>query len=676
MREPQLRNGAQLMNSKAAFRLKHLPALLALALFLLAPVSARADTLSDLYGTAYDRSEVIEAGEADDPNTEPGEPSDNGAQVYSLDDSSGIALYSEQVQSISPRYVSSEMLYFCKWESGQNYDQGLSWGDGYHAMGYFQFDNRYDLGSFLRAVYTYNPSKYSSLAVIGNRYGWDVSGATRSSESFTQLGSDLNQAWHGAYAADPSEFSALQNDWAYTQYYDGSTGIRGSLRAMGIDIDNRSDSVKSLVWGMANLFGQGGGSGYVARGFYYGANWFIKNSGVNDSMDDATFVSVLCDYVIDNVARRYSGQPEYWQGWQNRYRDEKSHYLSVIQRWVFENDSWYLVNAASGIKATGWAYVRGTWYYLDPNSGAMRTGWVLVDGSWYWLDSSGAMKTGWLLIGGTWYWLNSSGAMATGWQAIGSSWYWFNSSGAMTASRTLIDGLWSDFAGGGSWTGYASGWDARDGATYWLEDGSRATGWRHIDDNWYWFDQNGKAAKNTTVGFGSSTYAFDVNGCMAESGWCYADGSWYLASSSGALLNGWQRIGGAWYMLDRSSYAMHTGWYLNGNAWYHLSSSGAMDTGWFLDGRTWYWLDPSVGDMRTGWQCISGTWYYLSPNGGAMQTGWLLDGNTWYYLDGNGAMQASRWIGNYYLLGSGAMARSQWIGPYYVDANGCWLPGA
>ena len=664
------------MKTRAAFaRTGFIPLVFAFALVAM-PTVTRADTISDLYGTEYDRETVIEAGEYDDVEVDSDNTSNSTVAPYSLDDNSGIATYSERIRSVSPRYVSSEMLYFCKWESGQNYDQGLSWGDGYHAMGYFQFDNRYDLGPFLQAAYSYNPSKYSSLAIIGSRYGWDVSGATRSDGSFTQLGNDLNQAWHSAYAADPSEFSALQNDWAYTQYYDGSTGIRGSLRAMGIDIDNRSDSVKSLVWGMANLFGQGGGSTYVSRGLYYGANWFIKNSGVNGAMDDGQFVETLCDYVINNVARRYPSQPEYWQGWQNRYCDEKAHYLSVIRHWVYEDGIWYLETVSGHVRTKGWAYVNDSWYYLDPNSGAMRTGWVLVDGSWYWLDSSGAMKTGWLLLGGTWYWLNSSGAMVTGWQAIGNSWYWFNSTGAMTASRTLIDGLWSDFASGGSWKGYASGWDTRDGSSYWLENGSRATGWRQISGSWYWFDQNGRMAKNKTVSLGSLIYAFDTDGRMGEDGWCYANGNWYLASSSGTLLNGWQWVGGTWYMLDKSSYAMHTGWYLNGSAWYHLSSSGSMDRGWFLDGNTWYWLDPSVGDMRTGWQYIGGTWYYLSPNGGAMRTGWLLDGNTWYYLDGSGAMQTSRWVGNYYLLGSGAMARSQWIGPYYVDANGCWVPGA
>lgn len=646
---------------------------LVLAALLLTPMPAHADTLFDLYGTAYDRSSVLEAGEGSSQADL--DVADEGIQLLSLDDDSEIETHSTRARTVSPRYVSQEMLYFCKWESGQNYDHGLSYGDGYHALGYFQFDNRHDLGSFLQAVYNYNPSKYSCLSLIGTRYRWNVSGDTRSNGTFTQLGNDLNQTWHAAYAADPDEFSALQNDWAYTQYYDGSAGIRGSLQAMGIDIDNRSDSVKSLVWGMSNLFGQGGGRSYIEMGYYYGANWFIKNSGVNQSMDDAQFVETLCDFVIDNVAKRYSGQPEYWQGWQNRYRDEKAHYLSVMRRWVYEGGNWYLETVSGGVRTKGWANLNGSWYYLDPSSGAMRTGWVLINGSWYWLGSSGVMQTGWLKLGSTWYWLNDSGAMQTGWQTIGGAWYWFDrSSGAMAASRALTDSLWSDFSSSGAWLGYSSGWDDRDGFLYWLENGSRATGWRRINGNWYWFDQDGKAAKNKTVALGSSTYAFDSNGKMGVSGWCFADGSWYLASGSGALVSGWQKIGGAWYWLDGSSYAMQTGWCPINGYWYHLSPSGAMDTGWLLDGSTWYYLNGN-GVMQTGWCYIGESWYHLSSSG-AMNSGWLLDGDTWYYLSESGAMLRSRWVGNYYLLNSGAMAKNQWIDGYYVDDSGYWVPGA
>lgn len=252
--------------------------------------------------------------------------------------------------NLQPMSFSSEMLYFCKYESSCNYDQGLSSGDGYHAMGYFQFDNRYGLGSFLKAAYNYNPSTYSALKVIGDRYGWNVTGATRSNGAFTQLGNDLNAAWHAAYKANPTEFSNLQNGWAYIDSYNGSLGARGCLKAFGINLDNRPDCIKGLCWGMVNLFGAGGGASYINNGNYYGANWFFKNSGINDSMSDEVFVTTLCDYVVNNVAKRYPKQSIYWTGWQNRYKSEKADCLGYLSSNVFTIDvSEKLPNASAGM---------------------------------------------------------------------------------------------------------------------------------------------------------------------------------------------------------------------------------------------------------------------------------------------------------------------------------------
>ena len=265
--------------------------------------------------------------------------------------------------NLQPMTFSSEMLYFCKYESSCNYDQGLSSGDGYHAMGYFQFDNRYGLGSFLKAAYNYNPSTYSALKVIGDRYGWDVTGATRSNGVFTQLGNDLNTAWHAAYKANPTEFSNLQNGWAYIDSYNGTLGARGCLKAFGINLDNRPDCIKGLCWGMVNLFGAGGGASYINNGNYYGANWFFKNSGINDSMSDETFVTTLCDYVVNNVAKRYPKQSIYWTGWQNRYKSEKADCLKYLQAGNYIAPSPKNVTAA----ASGSGEVTLSW---DPVDGA------------------------------------------------------------------------------------------------------------------------------------------------------------------------------------------------------------------------------------------------------------------------------------------------------------------
>lgn len=411
-------------------------------------------------------------------------------------DTNEIELYSNG-SSVSPMTFSDEMLYFCKYESSCNYDQGLSSGDGYHAMGYFQFDNRYGLGSFLKAVYQYNPSKYKALKVIGDRYGWDVTGATRSNNTFTRLGNDLNTAWHAAYKADPDEFSRLQNGWAYTEYYSGSLGARGCLGAFGINLDNRPDCIKGLCWGMVNLFGAGGGASYIKNGNYYGANWFFKYSGINESMSDETLIVTLCDFVVNNVSKRYPKQQIYWKGWQNRYRSEKEDCLSYlnVDRWINSGGQWWYRHADGSYTRNDWECINGYWYYFD-SSGWMQTGWLNLDNSQYWLNGSGAMATGWQKIGGSWYYFNGSGVMQTGWLKLSNSTYYLNGSGAML------------------------------------------TGWQLINGNWYYM--NGSGAMLT--------------------GWQWVGSAWYYLNGSGAMLTGWQSIGGKWYYLDGSG-AMKTGWY-------------------------------------------------------------------------------------------------------------------
>ena len=305
------------------------------SVFVVAAVScpswAHADTLSDLYGCQYDRTSVF-VGEDDSGDSYQSSESEMADET---DD--GIAAYS--IPSVSPRDISGEMLYFCTGESGQNYDQGLSWGDGYNAMGFYQFDRGTDLGRFLQAVYNYNPSTYSCLNVIGSKYNWALSdkqaGPTRANGDFTQLGKDLNDAWHACYKANPTEFSQLQNGWAYDNYYVPAANY---MRSRGIPIDDRCDSVKSLCWGMSNLFGTGGWRKFVGgwtNGYDWNGNWnSSKNwpgAGLNSGMSDEEFVTTLCDYVVNNVAVFYKAQPQYWNGWQNRYKAEKAHYLKVIE---------------------------------------------------------------------------------------------------------------------------------------------------------------------------------------------------------------------------------------------------------------------------------------------------------------------------------------------------------
>ena len=255
-------------------------------------------------------------------------------------ESAVVSTFALRSAGLQPREISEDMLYFGAFEGGA-YDRTFSYGDGYHAMGYYQFDHRYGLKNFLLACYEYNPAKYAMFAQFANISDaqFKAENAIRSNGAFTALGTSLNNAWKAAYAADSYEFSRLQDDWAYTSYY---LPAERYLASRGIDISDRSDAVKGLCWGLSNLFGQSGwrkfvggvSDGYDWNGVYHylseGYQW--PGCGLSDDMTDREFVTTLCNYVVDNVAVFYKAQPQYHQGWQNRYKKEINQCLAIIDR--------------------------------------------------------------------------------------------------------------------------------------------------------------------------------------------------------------------------------------------------------------------------------------------------------------------------------------------------------
>lgn len=215
--------------------------------------------------------------------------------------------------SITPQSLSSEMRYFAENESGSNYDQGFSYGDGYNAMGFYQFDRRYSLLDFIEACYSYDPSKYSMFAAVIERGDELQNGAIydSSTRQLTEIGQLAEDAWHAAYAADPAEFSALQDNFAYQEYY--LTVERILRNNFGVDISGRADCVKGLAWGLCNLFGSGG------------CQRFFKLADLSDDMTDREFVNALCDAVVENV----DGYT-YGESYRARYERERATCLSYI----------------------------------------------------------------------------------------------------------------------------------------------------------------------------------------------------------------------------------------------------------------------------------------------------------------------------------------------------------
>ena len=235
--------------------------------------------------------------------------------LYTQQSFSGVL---RSVQGVSFVNVTPEMKYFTKYESHGNYNQGFSYGDGYNALGYYQFDRRWSLIPFMKQAYNYNPEKYSMLKDAIDR-GGEISNARNAmyeNGQLTELGRIAQEAFQGAYNTDPVEFSALQDAYAYNSYYAVTEAWLKS--ALGIDISGRADCVKGMVWSITNMCGTGG-----CRDFFRWAN-------LSNDMSDREFVTALSNSVVNNVATKYSSQPQYHEGWKNRYRNELKDCLVYI----------------------------------------------------------------------------------------------------------------------------------------------------------------------------------------------------------------------------------------------------------------------------------------------------------------------------------------------------------
>ena len=235
--------------------------------------------------------------------------------LYTQQSFSGVL---RSVQGVSFVNVTDEMKYFTKYESHGNYNQGFSYGDGYNALGYYQFDRRWSLIPFMKQVYNYDSAKYGMLKDAIDR-GSEISNGSNpmyANGQLTELGRIAQDAFLGAYNTDPAEFSALQDAYAYNSYY--AVTESWLKNALGIDISGRADCVKGMVWSITNMCGTGG-----CQDFFRWAN-------LSNDMTDREFVTALSNSVVDNVARKYSSQPQYHEGWKNRYKNELKDCLVYI----------------------------------------------------------------------------------------------------------------------------------------------------------------------------------------------------------------------------------------------------------------------------------------------------------------------------------------------------------
>lgn len=294
------------------------------------PMFAQTDTVQqqDIAGNANaDPITDVDAKQPAPSDYDPGDEYSEAVDSSSLMTLSFNSIMATSSSSLQPKALSSELKYFAQNESGSNYNLGFSYGDGYHAMGFYQFDRRYALVDFMQECYSYNPQKYGMFKAVIDRGGELKRDADdviydKKTHKLTELGQLAEDAWHAAYAADPQEFSALQDAYGYQEYY---LPVERIVRKYGLDLSGRADCLKGLCWGMNNLFGSGG------------CQKFFKMANLSNDMSDEQAVTAICDALIDYMTNASTNQ--YAASYANRYTREKKTCLTYLSQHKTENDT-------------------------------------------------------------------------------------------------------------------------------------------------------------------------------------------------------------------------------------------------------------------------------------------------------------------------------------------------
>ncbi len=279
-----------------------------------AATAAYAEPLQEAEGTA---DEAAAAGSSNTGEELPA-PADYDKSDFYQGSLTASALSSARTARASLAEVSDEMKYFTLYESGKNYDQGFSYYDGYNALGYYQFDRRYSLVGFMRYCVSYDAATFSMfqapLARAAELSDSSTSVYDSATKRLTEVGQLAEDAWHAAYAANPTLFAALQDSYAYTNYYEPTERW---LASQGIDISGRADCVKGLVWSMTNLFGAGGVKKYLTA------------AELSNAMSDRELVNAIVDSLPSSLAA-YNKNTQYHKSWINRYEKERATCLEYI----------------------------------------------------------------------------------------------------------------------------------------------------------------------------------------------------------------------------------------------------------------------------------------------------------------------------------------------------------
>lgn len=312
--------------------------------------------------------------------------------------------------------------------------------------------------------------------------------------------------------------------------------------------------------------------------------------------------------------------------------------------------------SANGVLKTGWRTVDGQRRYFDPKTGKPVTGWLEYCGKDYYIDSengkvtgyfkdednsphimsekgSAVTETGFTEIDGNTYYISPDGVPIIGKAVIENDTYFFDENGRMSTG-IVMTGEKEGFLFGTDGK-MLTGWQNYNENRYYLsENGAMYFNWQTIDDNKYYFSDTGAMVSGITEIDGSK-YFFNTDGIM-QTGWQTVDEAKYYFSAEGVMASGITEIDGSKYFFNTDG-TRPSGWVEDGDKKYYCDADGKILTGWqTVDNNQHYLMED--GTLAHGLVSITGDGTYYFSENGTKQTGWITINNHQCYFGEDGKM--------------------------------------
>lgn len=364
--------------------------------------------------------------------------------------------------------------------------------------------------------------------------------------------------------------------------------------------------------------------------------------------------SALCAAVLSYAGATAYAAEVVKQGWSVSDEgvitcaDENGSLLTGIQ----EIDGQKYLFSENGTLKTGWRTIDGKRYFFDPDTGKPVYGELKYGERIYYItpedgkitgfftdadnisrifNEFGAAYTGCIVpyeeylyladydgtlvkenteLDGIQYVIDEEGRVCTGWQTLNDELHYYYSDATVPVGITELDGNTYCFSESGI---VLTGWQPNgDYQSFFdVENGEMLTGWQSIDDEVFYFNEDGSHLSGLAV-IEDVTYIFSDSGSILT-GWFDDGKDKYYSDENGIVSTGLLDIGEQRYIFGNDG-KMLRGWNTINNVTYYSSEDGSLVTGWHdIASKTYYF--NGKGEMATGAVTIDGVTHRFAKNG-------------------------------------------------------------